>query len=227
MIQFGLMYVAYIFAYQYLKAYQVALFTILTPIYITLINDIIEYRFHSRYLIAAILAIIGAGVVVLSESSWIELGIGFILMQVSNLAFAFGQVYYRKVMNQLSNISDASIFAFLYVGAVILTGLFSLFTTDYSNLILSQNQILTLFYLGILASGICFFLWNFGARKTNAGTLAVFNNLKIPLAIFVSLIFFNESTNLIRLIIGGIIIIIAMLITNDKKMKILKKMPSR
>lgn len=226
MIQFGLMYVAYIFAYQYLKAYQVALFTILTPIYVTLINDIIERQFHRRYLVVAILAILGAGVVVLSEISWIELGIGFILMQISNLAFAFGQVYYRKIMNQLPNIKDTSVFAFLYVGAVLLTGLFSIFSTDYSKLTLSQNQILTLIYLGILASGICFFLWNFGARKTNAGTLAVFNNLKIPLAIFVSFVFFNESTNLIRLILGGGIIIVAMIIADKKRIEEIRKMPS-
>ena len=227
MIQFGFMYVTYIFAYQYLKAYQVALFTILTPIYITLINDIIEKRFHRQYFFAAILAILGAGVVVLSEVSWIELSIGFILMQVSNLAFAFGQVYYRKLMKQLPGVTDASIFAYLYLGATLLTGSFSIFTTDYSNMSLSQYQILTLLYLSVLASGICFFLWNLGARKTNAGILAVFNNLKIPLAIFVSLIFFNESTDLVRLILGGLLIIVAMLAADKTWLAMLKKMPSQ
>ncbi|MEJ2544282.1 MAG: EamA family transporter [Calditrichaceae bacterium] len=227
MIQFGLMYVAYILAYQYLKAYQIALFTILTPIYVTFINDAIEKRFHVRFLIAAIFTILGSGIIVLSDISWIELSIGFFLMQISNIAFAFGQVYYRKLMKELPDKTDALVFVYLYFGAVLLTGIFSLITTDYSNLILTQSQILSLIYLGVIASGICFFLWNIGARKTNAGTLSVFNNLKIPLAILVSLLFFNETVNLLRIVIGGVIILFAMIIAEkDWYMKI-KRMPSR
>jgi len=226
MIQFGLMYVAYIAAYQYLKAYQVALFTILTPIYVTLIDDLIEKRFQSRFLIAAILSILGFAVIVLSDINQLEIGIGFALMQISNLAFAFGQIYYRKIMKRLPDVGDVSVFAYLYMGAVLITGIFSLFTTDYSHISLSKSQIYVLAYLGVLASGVCFFLWNLGARKTNAGILAVFNNLKIPLAVFVSLIFFNESVNVMRLLIGGVIIISAIMVANKKWIQIIKKMPS-
>lgn len=226
MIQFGLMYVAYIFAYQYLKAYQVALFTILTPLYVTIIHDAIEKRFHLRFLIAALFAMLGSGIIVLSDISWIELSIGFFMMQISNIAFAFGQVYYRKLMKNLPDVTDASAFVYLYLGAVLLTGIFSSITTDYSNLVLTRLQILSLNYLGVIASGICFFLWNIGARKTNIGTLSVFNNLKIPLAILVSLFFFNETANFLRFIIGGIIILLAMLIAENKWINQIKKMPS-
>ena len=217
MVQFGIMYIAYILAYQYLKAYQVALFTILTPIYVTLINDAVERKFNSTNLISAVLAILGSAVIVLSKMSWIEISIGFLLMQISNIAFAIGQIYYRKIMLNLPDVGDASVFAYLYFGAVLLTGVFSLFTTDYSGLSLSQNELLAIIYLGVIASGICFFLWNLGARKVEAGTLSVLNNLKIPLAVLVSLVFFNEAANLPRLISGGFIILIAMIIA-DKKM---------
>ncbi len=74
---------------------------------------------------------------------------------------------------------------------------------------LDPRQIGTLLYLGLLASGLCFFWWNKGAVLSNAGTLAAFNNLKIPLAVAVSLLVFGESANLIRLISGGAIILIA------------------
>jgi drug/metabolite transporter (DMT)-like permease len=49
-IQYGLMYVTYIQAFQYLKAYEIALFTVLTPIYVTLINDLFTRRFSPRAL---------------------------------------------------------------------------------------------------------------------------------------------------------------------------------
>lgn len=226
MVQFGMMYVAYIFAYQYLKAYQVALFTIFTPIYVTLINDTIEKKFNSKNLFSATLAIVGCGVIVVSRMSLIEISIGFFLMQISNIAFAFGQVYYRKIMVKLPGITDTCVFAYLYFGAFMLTGLFSLYTTDYSELKLSQNEILALIYLGVIASGIGFFLWNIGARKAKIGILAVFNNLKIPLAVLVSLIFFEETTDLLRLITGGFIILIAIIIADKNWINITKKMPS-
>ena len=62
-IQFGIMYVCYIKAYQYLKSYEVALFTIFTPFYISLFSDVITRSFTPRNFIAAFLAIIGGLVV--------------------------------------------------------------------------------------------------------------------------------------------------------------------
>jgi drug/metabolite transporter (DMT)-like permease len=69
---------------------------------------------------------------------------------------------------------------------------------------------MALLYLGALASGIGFFGWNLGARKVNAGTLAVFNNLKIPLAVGVSLTVFGEHTDLPRLIGGATFMLLAL-----------------
>ena len=64
---------------------------------------------------------------------------------------------------------------------------------------LNGGQVLVLLYLGLLASGVGFFLWNVGATRVSAGTLAVFNNVKIPLAVVVSLLFFAEQTDWLRL----------------------------
>jgi len=72
--------------------------------------------------------------------------------------------------------------------------------------------VLTLVYLGAVASGLGFFLWNVGARKVNGGTLAVFNDLKIPLAVAVSLIFFGEKASLPHLLIGGTVVVAALLL---------------
>ena len=62
-IQFGVMYIAYNYAFQYLKAYEVALFTIFTPLFVTLTNDAFKRRLHGLSLLAAILAIIGTAIV--------------------------------------------------------------------------------------------------------------------------------------------------------------------
>jgi drug/metabolite transporter (DMT)-like permease len=71
---------------------------------------------------------------------------------------------------------------------------------DLSTLALSSTQVSTLLYLGILASGVCFFLWNIGATQVSSGTLAVMNNAKAPLGVACSLIFFGESAPLLPLL---------------------------
>lgn len=215
-VQYGLMYISYIYSYQYLQAYEVALFTIFTPLYISITNDILEKKFHLRLFISAVIAIIGAGIITYKGLDNSNLLSGFLILQISNVSFAFGQIYYKRVVNNEPKISDLNIFGLLYFGAVIITGLFSFFTTDYSTLVLSSKQVYTLLYLGIIASGLSFFLWNIGARKTSAGTLAVFNNLKIPLGIAVSLFVFGEQTDTARLAAGSIIIFAAFYISSPQ-----------
>ena len=211
-IEFGIMYLAYIYSYQYLSAYEIALFTIFTPLYITMINDLLNKRITKLFLLTAFLATIGAAVVKYENINSANFFEGFILVQISNLSFAIGQILYTRIKTTLPESSNVSIFALLYFGAALLSGIFSITTTDYSTLSFSSEQILSLIYLGIIASGLAFFLWNVGATKVNEGALAVLNNLKIPLAIAVSLLVFNESANIPRLLIGGIIILAALII---------------
>ena len=206
MIQYGLMYMTYIASFHFLKAYQVALFTIFTPLYVTLINDFFQRRFTGLFFAAALLAIIGTAVIVLRDIHQSDFRMGFILVQISNLCFALGQILYKKVMEQNPS-QDSRVFALLYLGALLVTFPSALYSTNGSIPALNLVQVLTLLYLGLLASGICFFLWNLGARRTNAGFLAVANNLKVPLAVACSMIFFHEKGNLIRLLVGGGIIV--------------------
>jgi drug/metabolite transporter (DMT)-like permease len=67
-----------------------------------------------------------------------------------------------------------------------------------------------LLYLGAVASGLGFFLFNAGARRTDIGTLAIFNNAKIPLAILASALVFHEHVDWLRLAAGGVVIALAL-----------------
>lgn len=215
-IQYGIMYVSYISAYKYLLSYEVALLTIFTPLYVTAFGDFFRKKFSLKFFITASISVIGAGIVLYKELSPENLLLGFLLMQVSNLSFAFGQIYYKKIMSGLKDLKDAEVFSFLYLGGFVTALLFVLPGFEKSYLQLNTNQILSIVYLGIVASGIGFFLWNYGARKVNDGTLGIFNNIKIPLAIAVSLLFFGEQANLLRLTLG-LIVITAAIILNENK----------
>lgn len=52
-VQYGLMYMLYIFSFPEWRPYQVAMFTILTPLYVTLIHDFEVRAFPHRHLLAA------------------------------------------------------------------------------------------------------------------------------------------------------------------------------
>ena len=64
-------------------------------------------------------------------------------------------------------------------------------------------MISSVLFIILLIGGIGFFGWNVGATKVTASTLAVFNNLKIPLAVAVALLVFEESAHLPRLALCG------------------------
>lgn len=198
-VQFGVMYLLYNESFRHLDAYEVALFTLTTPVLVTLLADALDGAFRARALGAALLAVTGTAVVVFSGAPVAPTATGLLLVQLSNLAFAVGQVAYRRVRQRHPGMRDHEIFALPYAGGVALAASAMLFRTDFSTLELTTKQVLTLAYLGLVASGLGFFLWNLGATRTSAGTLAVMNNAKVPLGVACSLLFFGESADPVRL----------------------------
>lgn len=211
-LQFGIMYIAYTAAFNYLKAYEVALFTIFTPIYVTLINDAFNRKFNPAFLSTSLLAVAGTYIIESGQAVGSGIWWGFFLVQISNLGFAFGQIYYRRLMSDEPDLKDQDVFGVLYLGAFLGTGIVTLIFTPFTSLHLTLTHWWTLIYLGTFASGICFFLWNLGARKVNPGALAIFNDLKIPLSISVSLLVFGEKANPVTLLIGGAIIVFSLVL---------------
>lgn len=208
-IQFGIMYLSYIYSYQYLQAYEVALLTIFTPIYISLINDITEKSFSAQNLLIAFIAIVGTGIIVYNKDNSLNISIGIILIQISNLCFAAGQIFYKKIKNDIDE-EGQTLFGWLYIGAIMTLILPMFFTSSFSQIFeISFNQWITLIYLGAVASGISFFLWNKGATMVSTPILAVSNNLKVPAAIIISLLVFGENTDLFKLFIGGSVILLS------------------
>jgi drug/metabolite transporter (DMT)-like permease len=217
-VQFGLMYMTYLASFRFLPSHEIAILTITTPLYVTLLNDWNRRRFHAVFFVAALVAMAGSVYAVLSHregsSGWARGG--FLLVQTSNLCFAWGQMRYRSLLSRegfRGLRGDTASFAWLYLGALLLVtppaGWFWL----RDGLALTPRQMLAVLYLGVAPSGIGFFLWNAGARRVNAGSLAVMNNLKIPLAVLVSLWVFRENVHPRRLLIGGLLMIACILLT--------------
>jgi carboxylate/amino acid/amine transporter len=209
-VQFGLMYVFYIQSFRFLAAHQVALFTIFTPLYVAAADDLWEKRFRPLHFSTALLAVAGTAVIVYSGLGLMNLFAGFTLVQASNVCFAVGQVCYRRLLPRRPGWRDRDGFAWLYLGGTAAALLAMLFFSGPFSLRLDASQLLVLLYLGLLASGLGFFLWNVGATRVSAGTLAVFNNVKVPLAVLVALLFFKEHADWLRLVSGGGVLALAL-----------------
>jgi len=203
-VQFGAMYLLYLRAYAYLAAYEVALFTIFTPFYVVLLDAALERRWQTRFLLAAGVAASGAALVIYMTPHSPHLLTGFLLVQGSDFCFALGQLAWRRERARFANgLSDAQLFALPYAGAVALALAVSGFTTDWRQLTtITPTQFATIAYLGIVASGLCFFWWNVGARRVNAGILAVLNNAKMPLGVACSLLVFGEQADPVLLLLS-------------------------
>lgn len=195
-VQFGIMYLAYNESFHYLKSYEVALLTLTTPVLVTLLADALERRLRGRALGAAGLAVVGAGFVTDHSTGLTGNLTGILLVQVSNFAFAVGQVWYRRLRADQPGLRDRDVFGLLYAGAFLLALPVALVRAKGATIEVTAMQGWTLLYLGVLASGVGFFLWNVGATRTSPGRLAVMNNAKIPLAVAASLLVFGEKADL-------------------------------
>jgi carboxylate/amino acid/amine transporter len=214
-LQLGIMYGFYYQSFLYLSVPEVLLFTVMTPLYVTLINDMLDRRLNIGFAISAILAILGA---VAIRYQGIDEGFirGLLIVQGANICFASGQVGYKRIIaKERPDLPQRTVFGWFFLGAlaVVIPCYLALGNPDKLPTTTLQWSILT--YLGVIASGLGYFAWNKGATMVNIGTLAVANNLLIPAGILVNVIFWNRDADILRLSIGGGIILLALWV-NDK-----------
>lgn len=211
-LQYGLMYYLLFNGFRYLQAHEVALYTITTPLFIAAWYSWRQGHWHSPLALAAGLAVLGAAVIQYQPGKVFSGWTGFWSLQGSNLCFAIGQLYYRELRAGIVNsMPDVQFYGWIYAGATAFAiGLVGWEGSANTVQSLSQHQWLALFYLGTVASGLAFFLWNYGAARTAPGLLAVMNNVKIPLAIALAIIVFGEQAQWGRLIPGCVLLAVAL-----------------
>lgn len=206
MLQFGITYLCLYRSFSYLTVPEVLLFTIFTPLYVTLIDDALYRRFSPMALVAAAVATVGAGIIRYDGLSQ-DFITGFLLLQVANFTFAAGQVGYKHVMRHYpSEIPAFRTFGYFFFGALIIALPSFLIFGDVDRLPSTGLQWGILGWLGLAASGIGLFLWNRGACRVDAGTLAIMNNALVPAGLLVNLLIWNRDADLLRLAVGGAVI---------------------
>ncbi|KDC49172.1 carboxylate/amino acid/amine transporter [Pseudoalteromonas fuliginea] len=216
-IQLGVMYSFYYHSFLFLTVPEVLLFTVMTPIYITLLNDAIEKKFNPRFFVVALIAVCGA-VAIRYKNLNSHFLIGLLLVQAANICFATGQVTYKRLMAN-NTLDDKALFGWFFIGALIVAIVCYVSFGDANKLPSTSTQWGVLIYLGTIASGLGYFAWNKGATLVNVGALAVMNNLLIPAGIIINILIWNRDADIIKLSLGGTIILLALVLNQylDKK----------
>ncbi|MDK9688995.1 MULTISPECIES: carboxylate/amino acid/amine transporter [Halomonas] len=204
-IQLGVMYTFFYHSFLLLSVPEVLLFTIFTPVYIALLDDLMFKRFTPIYLVTAVLAVIGAGVI---RYDGVDSGfwLGFLVVQGANLCFAIGQVGYRRLASDLPpTLAWHNVFGWFFIGAMLVALPAFLLFGNNSALPTTSLQWGVLAWLGLVASGVGYFAWNQGATKVDAGTLAIMNNALVPAGLVVNLVIWNRDAELDKLLLGAAI----------------------
>lgn len=190
-MQLGIMYMLSFHAYLYLTVSELLLFTVLTPLYITLIYDVMsQRRLRWGYAFSALLAVIGAGIIRydrVTDHFWV----GLLLVQLSNISFAIGMVGYKRLM-ETRPMPQHNAFAWFYLGAFLVAAVAWSLLGNAQKLPETTLQWSILVFLGVVASGIGYFMWNYGATQVDAGTLGIMNNMHVPAGLLVNLAIWHQ-----------------------------------
>ena len=160
-----------------------------------------------HFLFLSILSVLGSLIIRITDVQLLDFK-GFILIQGANFSFALGQVLYKRyIKNNSKPDYNLNEFVYFYLGAIIIASLGSLIMIDSLSYPKSTTQWILVLWLGAIASGLGYYFWNRGSVLVNNGTLAVMNNLVIPLGLFIEIAFFSKLINVTNYIIGALIIL--------------------
>jgi len=204
-MQLGIMYLISFEAYLYLSVPEFLLFTVMTPLYVTLIYDLISGRkIRKGYALCALLAVVGAAIIRYDHISE-HFIIGLLLVQAANICFAIGQVGYKRLM-ETHPMPQHTAFSWFYIGALICAVVAWFLWGNPQKLPTTGLQWGILIWLGVGASALGYFMWNYGATQVDAGTLGIMNNFHVPAGLLVNLAIWQQQPHWPSFIIGAAVI---------------------
>ena len=209
-LQFGITYLCLYRSFQVLTVPEVLLFTVLTPIYVTLLDDALARRFSPWALLAALVAVAG-GVIIRFDRLEGDYLLGFILLQIANATFAAGQVLCRRLLLHYQPAQPLHcFFGHFFLGALLLVLPSFLLFGDAQKLPQTAVQWGVLAWMGLFATALGLYWWVKGSTRVDAGTLAIMNELHVPAGLLVNLLIWNRDFDLPRLAAGAVVILLAM-----------------
>jgi drug/metabolite transporter (DMT)-like permease len=199
LFEFAGTYIFYTWSLRYLPSGIVGTLTLLTPVFTYLASLVAGIAgLNVRFFAAIFLSVFGAALCLPVEKSFssfqftapVLIGVGFITL--SNILFAIGNVFITR-LNLKNRWSDEITYQALAFGALI-SLVVCIFTPHESIERLSHLKVWLLpFYLGIVATGVGFYLWNRGVKKVSATPASLIGNFKAPFSLLWGALLLGEK----------------------------------
>lgn len=209
---------------------------LINPILITLLSLVIFKEKLSKnkligFMIASIgafLLITGGNIGVLQPNS--PNFLGYILALLAPLMWSFYTIAIKKVKQfdssrtDFQNLKNISIFGVIeFFILVIISGQLNIFLNNFLNI----TVFLCALYLGLGAFVIGYYIWSYSLKKLRSSSVASFLYLQPFITLILSLIFQRNDVIGLMNLVGGLIVIIALIIINYKKQEFTVQNSSR
>ena len=169
----------------------------------------------------AFLLITGGNIGVLQPNS--PNFLGYILALLAPLMWSFYTIAIKKVKQydssrtDFQNLKNVSIFGSCeFLILVIITGQLNIFLNNFLNIIV----FLCALYLGLGAFVIGYYIWSYSLKKLKSSSVASFLYLQPFITLILSIIFQRNDVIGLWNIIGGLIVMVALVIINYKKQEL-------
>ena len=195
------------------NAFLTATYCVLVPF---MVWGFYKRRPDAANIIAALMCVLGIGLVSLNGAS--PMNLGDVLTLVCGIFYALQIILTERFVGDCDALSLTGV-EFGTAAAICLAGAL-LFEPVPVNI--SAELWGSIAYMGVMCTALCFFLQTWGMRYTPSSTAAVIMTFESVFAIIISVIFYGEPLTL-KLACGFVLIIASVIISESAPLKFKKK----
>ena len=207
----------FLFGMRYTTPANAALLYASTPIFVMLISYFMKKEtLTTKKIVGVTIAFVGIVVVIFERG--IDLGLrytfGNLVLLISVTAWAFYTILGRPMVLKYGSLQVSIISMLAGVLLFIPAGSISLALFDFSGL--TKMHIYGLIYLGLGTSVLSYILWYYALSRIEATKVAIFTNGQ-PILTAILSVFFLQQTITIPFVIGGLITITGVFLTQKSR----------
>lgn len=177
-------------------AFITALYVLFTPMIVSVVS---KTRLKNMVFVSAIIAFIGVSLISVNES--LRFALGDIILVVGAFMFAVHIVKLGEIGHYDDALSITTIQLFTM-------SFLSFLTFPMINVEVRAVGLVSIFYVGIISSGVAFFLQTFGQKLVPSSNASVIMTFEAIFGVIGAILFFNELISM-QVIFGGFLLLSA------------------